>query len=104
MNSKEELIKEFINGPLHLYLTSEISFGKFVEFTNETCGTNFRYSDLYPSYLFNAKIKYPDITETYFADAYANVDYQGRMEHSPTCGWHKDWHNCDCGAFTKGKV
>ena len=21
--------------------------------------------------------------------------------HSATCGWHKDWHNCDCGAFDK---
>ena len=21
--------------------------------------------------------------------------------HSRTCGWHKDWHNCDCGAFDK---
>lgn len=25
----------------------------------------------------------------------------GEEEHSPTCGWHKDWHNCDCGAFDK---
>lgn len=21
--------------------------------------------------------------------------------HSAMCGWHKDWHNCDCGAFDK---
>ena len=21
--------------------------------------------------------------------------------HSRICGWHKDWHNCDCGAFDK---
>ena len=21
--------------------------------------------------------------------------------HSVTCGWHKDWHRCDCGAFDK---
>ena len=21
--------------------------------------------------------------------------------HPTTCGWHKDWHNCDCGAFDK---
>lgn len=20
-------------------------------------------------------------------------------EHSPTCGWHRDWHRCSCGAF-----
>jgi hypothetical protein len=21
--------------------------------------------------------------------------------HSPTCGWHKDWHDCSCGALDK---
>ena len=21
--------------------------------------------------------------------------------HSRTCGWHKDWHDCNCGAFDK---
>ena len=21
--------------------------------------------------------------------------------HSATCGWHRDWHKCDCGAFDK---
>jgi len=21
--------------------------------------------------------------------------------HSATCGWHIDWHRCDCGAFDK---
>ena len=19
--------------------------------------------------------------------------------HSATCGWHRDWHRCDCGLF-----
>jgi hypothetical protein len=19
--------------------------------------------------------------------------------HPPACGWHRDWHRCDCGAF-----
>ena len=47
---------------------------------NEKCGTNFKYYDLYPSYIFNATIKYPDIAESYFANAYANVDYQGRKD------------------------
>lgn len=23
----------------------------------------------------------------------------GEEEHSPTCGWYKDWHDCNCGAF-----
>ena len=21
------------------------------------------------------------------------------VEHTEECGWHKDWHNCTCGAF-----
>ena len=58
MTEKEKLIKNFIDGPLQRYLTGEISFGKFKEEINETCGTNFIYSDLYPSYLFNASITY----------------------------------------------
>lgn len=45
----------------------------------------------------------PDIAESYFANAYANVDYQGRKQHSPTCGWHSDWHNCNCGVFSEDK-
>ena len=23
--------------------------------------------------------------------------------HPPACGWHRDWHSCDCGAFDKGE-
>ena len=23
------------------------------------------------------------------------------VEHTEECGWHKDWHNCTCGAFNK---
>jgi hypothetical protein len=82
-------------------LTGDISYGRMIELINEKCGTNFKYSDLYPSYLFNATLKYPDVAESYFKNAYANVDYQGRMEHTPTCEWHSDWHKCNCGAFDK---
>jgi hypothetical protein len=103
---KEELIKIFINGPLQKYLTGDISFGKMIELINEECGTNFKYSDLYPSYLFNASISYPDDLENYIKDRSERdvefkrkVDYQGRMEHLPTCDWHSDWHKCNCGAF-----
>jgi len=53
-DQKQELILTFINGPLKEYLTSDISYGRFKEMINETCGTNFKYSDIYPSYLFNA--------------------------------------------------
>lgn len=99
--NKEELVKTFLNGPLQKYLTGDMSFGKFVEVINEECGTNFKYSDLYPSYIFNATLKYPDVADEYFKNAYANVDYQGRMEHTQTCEWHSDWHKCNCGVFEK---
>lgn len=57
---KKQLILDFINGPLQEYLTGNISFGKFKERINETCDTDFCYSDLYPSYLFNAILSYYD--------------------------------------------
>jgi hypothetical protein len=58
---REDLILSFINGPLREYLAGDISFGRFKELINETCGTSFSYSDLYPSYLFNATLKYEAI-------------------------------------------
>jgi hypothetical protein len=54
---KQELIITFINGPLKEYLTEDISYGRFKELINETCGTNFKYSDIYPSPIFNAGLK-----------------------------------------------
>jgi len=59
---KQELIITFINGPLKEYLTGDISFGGFNELINSTCGTNFKYSDLYPSYLFEEFPLYPSGT------------------------------------------
>lgn len=56
----DKIIKDFIDGPLQRYLTGDISFGKFKELTNELCGTKFVYSDLYPSYLFNARLSYEE--------------------------------------------
>jgi hypothetical protein len=53
-DQKQELILTFINGPLKEYLTGDISYGRFKEMINEACGTNFKYSHIYPSYLFNA--------------------------------------------------
>ena len=60
MTDKEKLLKDFIDGPLQRYLMGDVSFGKFKELVNETCGTNFSYGDLYPSYLFNAKLSYEE--------------------------------------------
>lgn len=60
MSDKEQLILAFINGPLQEYLTDQISFGKFKERINEVCGTNFAYSDIYPSFLFNARISHEE--------------------------------------------
>ena len=59
-NEKKQLILDFINGPLQEYLNQDISFGKFKERINEVCGTDFSYSDLYPSYLFNAILSYEE--------------------------------------------
>lgn len=59
-NEKKQLILDFINGPLQEYLNQDISFGKFKERINEVCGTDFSYSDLYPSYLFNATLSYEE--------------------------------------------
>ena len=28
-------------------------------------------------------------------------DEQPDQPHPATCGWHKDWHDCSCGAFDK---
>ena len=53
---KKELILKFINGPLKEYLDGEISFSRFKELINEACGTDFSYSELYPSYLFNLEV------------------------------------------------
>lgn len=60
IDDKKQLILDFINGPLQEYLDGNISFGKFKERINEVCGTDFSYSDLYPSYLFNATLSYYD--------------------------------------------
>ena len=64
IGEREKLILDFINGPLREYLyDSEISFGKFKERINEVCGTELKYSDIYPSYLFNAYLRYPHLEE-----------------------------------------
>ena len=68
MTPNEKLIKDFIDGPLQRYLTGDISFGKFKEEINEACGTNFIYSDLYPSYLFNARLSYEEADKMLLED------------------------------------
>lgn len=74
---KKQLILDFINGPLKEYLDGgQISFGKFKEKINETCGTDFAYSELYPSYLFNAQIVYEE------ADLFNRIDMEeGRGQY-----------------------
>lgn len=92
--TNEEAIKKFINGPLRKYLTEEMSFSRFIELINEQCETNYKYYNLYPSYLFNAKIQYPEEPD---------VDEDNPRIHNSTCNWFKDWHSCNCGAFDKSK-
>ena len=55
--TNEQIIKKFIEGPLQTYLTGDISYGRFIELINEECDTKFKYSDLYPSFLFNQTLK-----------------------------------------------
>ncbi len=55
--TNEQIIKKFIEGPLQSYLTGDISYSRFIELINEECDTKFKYSDLYPSFLFNATLK-----------------------------------------------
>ena len=65
---KKKLILDFINGPLKRYLTDEVSFGRFKELINQEFDTDFCYADLYPSYLFNAQIHYPDEEKAFAED------------------------------------
>ena len=68
MTTNEKLIKDFIDGPLQTYLTGDISYGRFVELINETCGTDFRYGDMYPHYLFNAQLTYEEANKLMLED------------------------------------
>lgn len=49
------IIKSFMDGPLRSYLEEGVSFSRFVELTNQTLGTQIKYSDLYPTWIFGAK-------------------------------------------------
>ena len=40
-----------------------------------------------------AQIEHPDFYHT---------QYLEKDKHSADCKWHKDWHNCNCGAFDDG--
>ena len=112
MNKKEkkQLILDFINGPLREYLDGgQISFGKFKEKINETCGTDFAYSELYPSYLFNAQLIYEE------ADLFDRIDMEegGRQEECKlvipgtfiACGEGvgKERHYCSKLCYEKSK-
>lgn len=87
VEQKNQLILDFINGPLREYLQDEISFGKFKERVNETCGTNFSYSDIYPSWLFNGKISYPEEESLMKENYYAAVsEYNNKMSQCHAYG------------------
>ncbi len=42
-------------------------------------------------------------TGTCASCAYTQYENKNGLEqkHTKECGWHTDWHNCDCGAFNK---
>jgi hypothetical protein len=54
------IIKAFVDGPLKSMLVEGVSFSRFVELVNEKFGTSVRYPDLYPSWLFNARVTWDD--------------------------------------------
>lgn len=83
---KQKLILDFMNGPLREYLEGEISFGRFKEKINEVCGTEFSYSDIYPSYLFNAKLSYEDEIKIMEEDIKAMDDYNKKISECHAYG------------------
>ena len=81
---KKKLILDFINEPLRQLLTNKISFGRFKELINEVCGTDFIYSDLYPSYLFNSELSYvTEIVDTppLFEEKYTDFNEKMKICH-----------------------
>ena len=81
---KKKLILDFINEPLRQLLTNKISFGRFKELINEVCGTDFIYSDLYPSYLFNSELSYvTEIVDTppLFIEKYTDFNEKMKICH-----------------------
>lgn len=82
-SEKEKLIKDFIDGPLRRYLTGETSYGKFKEEINEVCGTEFKYNDIYPSYLFNAELYYPSEDEFLANDIDKDIYIEARTKRDP---------------------
>jgi hypothetical protein len=41
--------------------------------------------------------------QIWFSDAIKQglelIEKSEPLEHTKDCGWHKDWHDCTCGAF-----
>lgn len=85
MNRKEKkkLILDLLEGPLRRYLTGEISYGKFKEEINEEFDLDFKYSDLYPSYLFNAELYYPSEDDFLSKDIDRDIYIDARVERDP---------------------
>lgn len=85
MNRKEKkkLILDLLEGPLRRYLTGETSYGKFKEEINEEFDLDFKYSDLYPSYLFNAELYYPSEDDFLSKDIDRDIYIDARVERDP---------------------
>jgi hypothetical protein len=49
------ILQTFISGPLRAYLEGGCSYSSFIELINQSFGTSVQYSDLHPSWLFNAQ-------------------------------------------------
>jgi hypothetical protein len=82
-SEKKKLIKDFIDGPLQRYLTGETSYGKFKEEINEQFDLDFKYSDLYPSFLFNAELYYPTVDDFLSENEDKDIYIDARIERDP---------------------
>lgn len=82
-NEKKKFIKDLLEGPLRRYLQGETSFGNFKDEINQEFGLNFKYSELYPSYLFNAELYYPTVDDFLAKDVNKDIYIDARIKRDP---------------------
>lgn len=83
-NEKKQLILDLLNGPLRRYLSGESTFGKFKDEINLEFNLDFKYSDLYPSYLFNAELYYPSEDDFLAKDVDRDIYIDARIQRDPS--------------------
>lgn len=82
-NEKKKLIKDLLEGPLKKYLQGESSYGLFKDEVNSMFEVDFKYNELYPSYLFNAELYYPDIDDFLEKESDKDIYIDARIKRDP---------------------